>query len=84
MRTLSMLLMAMALVALPACSGGEEKPADTGVENTLDDVTNGAENASKEVAEKICCGGACPTPAGFCCTDGTCGDNHKELPVYQP
>lgn len=84
MRTLSMLLMAMALVALPACSSGEEKPADTGVKSTLDDVTNGAENASKDVAEAICCGGACETPAGFCCSDGTCHGGHDELPVYQP
>lgn len=84
MRTLITLLMAVALVALPACSGGEEKPADNATDTILEDVTNAAENASKEVAEKICCGGGCPTPAGYCCTDGTCHGGHDELPVWQP
>jgi hypothetical protein len=29
----------------------------------------------------VCCGGNCDAPAGTCCSDGTCGGNHDELPL---
>ena len=29
----------------------------------------------------VCCGGNCDTPAGTCCSDGTCHGNHAELPL---
>lgn len=36
-----------------------------------------------EAPAAICCNGNCPTPAGYCCSDGTCGGNHEELPIHK-
>lgn len=78
------LTLALLLVPLGACGGEETTDADdatNAVENVADDATTKANEASNEVAEKICCGGKCPTPAGYCCSDGTCKGNHEELPL---
>jgi len=39
------------------------------------------ETTGGEEAAAICCGGKCDTPAGYCCSDGTCHGNHEELPL---
>lgn len=86
MRTLLTLLLAVGLVLLPSCSGGEADDyyGTDQVEQVTDDVNKAAEAGTEAAAEKICCGGGCDTPAGYCCMDGTCGGGHKELPVWQP
>jgi hypothetical protein len=85
MRTLLTLLLAVGLVLLPSCSGGEADDYGTDqVEQVADDVNKAAEAGTEAAAEKVCCGGGCDTPAGYCCMDGTCGGGHKELPVWQP
>ncbi|MBT3339943.1 MAG: hypothetical protein HOM34_08965 [Planctomycetes bacterium] len=47
-------------------------PACSGEESPAPDSTDAA---------AICCGGKCHTPAGYCCSDGTCHGNHEELPL---
>ena len=81
------LTLALLLLPLGACGGEETTDVDdakNAIENAADDVEGAAANATEaadEVAAKICCGGACDTPAGYCCSDGTCKGNHKELPL---
>ncbi|MCP4772004.1 MAG: hypothetical protein GY879_11415 [Planctomycetes bacterium] len=79
------LTLALLLVPLGACGGEETTNVEDGknaVENAADDATAKATEAADEMAEKICCAGKCPTPAGYCCADdGTCNDSHVKLPL---
>lgn len=86
-------LLAALLFPLAACSSGEAE--DAGGDGSSTSAASAGETAGESEAgaeatttggeaEAICCGGACDTPAGYCCSDGTCGGNHEELPIHQP
>ncbi|MDP7063346.1 MAG: hypothetical protein QF489_10510 [Planctomycetota bacterium] len=78
------LTLALLLVPLGACGGEETTDSDgatNAAENIAGDAATKANEAADEVAAKICCDGKCSTPAGYCCSDGTCKGNHEELPL---
>ena len=42
-----------------------------------------ATKVSEEIDVKLCCGGDCETPAGYCCNEGHCdGACDAALPVW--
>jgi hypothetical protein len=86
---LRVLFLAALMMPLASCGGEEPDSAEdaadgaaAAVEEATETSAATATDAMDAVAEKICCGGSCDAPAGFChAADGTCDGNHKKLPV---
>lgn len=84
---LQLLFLAALMLPLAACGGGESEEATNAdtvaeqVNEATEAAADQAEAGAEKAAEKICCGGGCDAPAGFCCSDGTCGGNHDKLPI---
>lgn len=84
---LQMLFLAFLMLPLAACGNGESDEGTTideaveEVEEATKSAADEATEAGAEAAAAVCCGGGCPTPAGFCCSDGTCKGKHAELPI---
>jgi|FLOH01.1.fsa_nt_gi hypothetical protein len=77
---LRVLTLAVLLLPLGACGGGETTPLE-GAAGAAETVNEAATTAAAEVAEVLCCNGKCDAPAGYCCSDGTCHDSHAALPL---
>lgn len=89
---LRILFLAAMMLPLASCGGGEAESSHDGQEAVESPHAGDAAEASEASADAatdldgaaaavVCCEGNCNTPAGTCCSDGTCNGKHVELPL---